>query len=132
MLGKCMVKRGSRDNGEILILLYPQSALYSYIISGWSSLIEFSRHVYSSWYLLQSCAMEFALSSPKCSASALAVDAVDSNVPYRSKATRISDILAAETLLWKGVRFEKASSRAQHRELPVFIPCCPISHRHGG
>lgn len=41
----------------------------------------FNLHVYSSWYRLQSAAIDCAASEPKCLSSSFAIDSVDSNVP---------------------------------------------------
>ena len=53
-------------------------------------LMLFSRHVYSSWYFLHSCASAAAFSSPKWLASRFAMDSVERSVPYASKARIIS------------------------------------------
>ena len=91
----------------------------------------FKRHVYSSWYLRHSAAIDVALSSPTCSASCLAMDAVESRVPYRSQAmTNPSDVGAdmvtmiycelLEASLEEWMRIERAEQsqkcRFQHED----------------
>ena len=42
--------------------------------------------MYSSWYRLHTVAKVCALSLPKCLANSWAIEAVESNVPYKSNA----------------------------------------------